>query len=300
VRAPPCLSRITPEYQPWGDCAPRPPVAARDCPSFFLGSGAVARSFNLTAYGGAGRRRGILGPPARRLRRPARCLGDRESSSQARLTVYEPCGSDLTNARRGPVAGRLLRPRAMISGPNAATYGDAGADDACPLLAARLRPALGSALSAPPRTWLHVSRRPKRTDFIGIRRFILRELVEASGHVAPSQRCQEALAELVASGLFNADLRLAARMLLFPAGPPHRPTEADALPALLLMGGCPAAGARPPRVRSASRRARPLPVESRRRRAALAVTASRRLRLLDAKAPWLPPWRDLLLVSIAG
>jgi ATP-dependent Lhr-like helicase len=117
------------------------------------------------------------------------------------------------------------------------------------------------------------------------------ELVEGSGLLRP--QVEEALAELVASGLVSSDSFAGLRALLAPsdrrgsgAGRRRRP----AIFAMEAAGRWALARRAPPQ-----RDARPEAVEH------LARTLLLRYgvvfwRLLEREAPWLPPWRDLLRI----
>jgi ATP-dependent helicase Lhr and Lhr-like helicase len=204
----------------------------------------------------------------------------------ARLAGYEPSWLD-DQCLAGRIAWARLRPRN--------TRANGGERSATPVrstpitLLARRHAPLWVALSAMPDAAALNSRAQAVLDHI--RQYgasFFDELVEGTGLLRP--QVEEALAELVASGLVNSDSFAGLRAMLVPA---DRRTGRRARRTAVF------------RIEDAGRWAlarRPQPGEARPEAVEhLARTLLLRYgvvfwRLLEREAPWLPPWRDLLRV----
>jgi ATP-dependent Lhr-like helicase len=205
----------------------------------------------------------------------------------ARLSGYEPTWLD-DQCRSGRIAWARLRPRNQR--PNS------GERTATPVrttpitLLARRHAPLWASLSATADPVALSSRAQTVADYI--RQYgasFFDELAEGTGLLGP--QVEEALAELVASGLVNSDSFAGLRALLVPAD---------------RRGGSRRRRAAVFRMEDAgrwalARRAQPLPQNKPEAIEHLARTLLLRYgmvfwRLIEREAPWLPPWRDLLRV----
>ena len=205
----------------------------------------------------------------------------------ARLTGYEPSWLD-DQCLSGRVAWARLRPRNVR--PNGSERTATPVRTTPITFLARRHAPLWAALSATPDAAPCSSKAQAVADFI--RQYgasFFDELVEGSGLLRP--QVEEALAELVASGLVNSDSFAGLRALLVPAD--RRTGRRGRRTALFRMED---AGRW-----ALARRAPPLPQTA---PAAVEHVARALLlrygvvfwRLLEREAPWLPPWRDLLRV----
>jgi ATP-dependent Lhr-like helicase len=204
----------------------------------------------------------------------------------ARLSGYEPAWLD-DQCLAGRIAWARLRPR--NARPNGSERNATPVRTTPITLLARRHATLWASLAAPVEPVPSSSRAQAVVDHIrqcGASFFD--ELVEGTGLLRP--QVEEALAELVASGLANSDSFAGLRALLVPAdrraGTRRRATVF--------------------RIEDAgrwalARRAQPLPQSKPEAVEHLARAVLLRYgvvfwRLLEREAPWLPPWRDLLRV----
>jgi ATP-dependent Lhr-like helicase len=205
----------------------------------------------------------------------------------ARLTGYEPSWLD-DQCLSGRVAWARLRPRNVR--PNGSERTATPVRTTPITFLARRHAPLWAALSATPDAAPCSSKAQAVADFI--RQYgasFFDELVEGSGLLRP--QVEEALAELVASGLVNSDSFAGLRALLVPAD--RRTGKRGRRTALFRMedaGRWALARRAPPQPQTA-----PAAVEHV-ARALLLRYGVVFWRLLEREAPWLPPWRDLLRV----
>jgi ATP-dependent Lhr-like helicase len=205
----------------------------------------------------------------------------------ARLSGYEPAWLD-DQCLSGRIAWARMRPRNMRP--------DGGARIATPVrstpitLLARRHAALWASLSAIADPGPLSSRAQAVADYI--RQYgasFFDELTEGTGLLGP--QVEEALAELVASGVVNSDSFAGLRALLVPAD--RRGNGRRRRAAVFRMED---AGRW-----ALARRAQPLPQGRPEAIEHLARTLLLRYgvvfwRLVEREAPWVPPWRDLLRV----
>ena len=205
----------------------------------------------------------------------------------ARLSGYEPAWLD-DRCLSGRIAWARMRPRNIRP--------DGGARIATPVrstpiaLLARRHAALWASLSAIADPVPLSSRAQAVADYI--RQYgasFFDELTEGIGLLGP--QVEEALAELVASGVVNSDSFAGLRALLVPAD--RRGSGRRRRTAVFRMED---AGRW-----ALARRAQPLPQGRPEAIEHLARTLLLRYgvvfwRLIEREAPWLPPWRDLLRV----
>jgi ATP-dependent Lhr-like helicase len=205
----------------------------------------------------------------------------------ARLSGYEPSWLD-DQCLSGRIAWARLRPRNTRPNANERT---ATPVRTTPItLLARRHAALWASLSATADPVALNSRAQTVADYI--RQYgasFFDELVDGTGLLGP--QVEEALAELVASGLVNSDSFAGLRALLVPAD--RRGGGRRRRAALFRMED---AGRW-----ALARRAQPLPQGKPEAIEHLARTLLLRYgvvfwRLIEREAPWLPPWRDLLRV----
>jgi ATP-dependent helicase Lhr and Lhr-like helicase len=205
----------------------------------------------------------------------------------ARLGGYEPSWLD-DQCLSGRVAWARLRPR--NARPNASERNAAPVRSTPITLLARRHAALWASLPAIADPALLSSRAQAVADYI--RQYgasFFDELVEGTGLLGP--QVEEALGELVASGVVNSDSFAGLRALLVPAD--RRGNQRRRRAALF-------------RIEDAgrwtlARRAQPLPQAKPEAVEHLARTLLLRYgvvfwRLIEREAPWLPPWRELLRV----
>jgi ATP-dependent helicase Lhr and Lhr-like helicase len=205
----------------------------------------------------------------------------------ARLSGYEPTWLD-DQCLSGRIAWARLRPR--NARPNGGERSAAPVRSTPITLLARRHAALWASLSAAADPVALSSRAQAVADYI--RQYgasFFDELVEGTELLRP--QVEEALAELVASGLVNSDSFAGLRALLVPAG--RRGNGRRRRAALFRMED---AGRW-----ALARRAQPLPKAEPEAVEHLARTLLLRYgvvfwRLIEREAPWLPPWRDLLRV----
>ncbi|HEX4186122.1 MAG TPA: helicase-related protein, partial [Stellaceae bacterium] len=206
----------------------------------------------------------------------------------ARLSGYEPSWLD-DQCLSGRIAWARLRPRSVR--PNGSERSAAPVRSTPITLLARRYAPLWASLSATGDPVVALSSRAEAVaDYI--RRYgasFFDELVEGTGLLRP--QVEEALAELVASGLVNSDSFAGLRALLVPAD--RRGNGRRRRAALFRMDDA-GRWALP-------RRAPPLPEVKPAAVEHLARTLLLRYgvvfwRLIEREAPWLPPWRDLLRV----
>jgi ATP-dependent Lhr-like helicase len=203
----------------------------------------------------------------------------------ARLDGYEPSWLD-DQCLSGRIAWARLRPR--NSRPDGGERSPSPVRTTPITLLARRHAALWTSLSAVEEPVRPSSRAKAVLD--QIREFgalFFDELVEGSGLLRP--QVEEALAELVATGLVNSDSFAGLRALLMPAD--RRSGRRRRAP----LFGMADAGRWALARRAAPNQTRPEAVEH------LARTLLLRYgvvfwRLIEREAPWLPPWRDLLRV----
>jgi ATP-dependent Lhr-like helicase len=205
----------------------------------------------------------------------------------ARLTGYEPSWLD-DQCLAGRVAWARLRPRSARSSGNDRNATPVRTTPVT--LLARRYASLWASLSASADAVQLSLRAQTVIDYI--RQYgasFFDELVEGTGLLRP--QLEEALAELVASGLVSSDSFAGLRALLVPAD---------------RRGGGRRRRAALFRIEDAgrwalARRAQPLPQAKPEAVEHLARTLLLRYgvvfwRLIEREAPWLPPWRDLLRV----
>jgi ATP-dependent helicase Lhr and Lhr-like helicase len=205
----------------------------------------------------------------------------------ARLTEYEPTWLD-DQCLSGRIAWVRLRPRSAAPHRSARTVSPVRTTPIT--LLARRHAALWASLSTAGDAPALSSRAQNVADYI--REYgasFFDELVEGTGLLRP--QVEEALAELVASGLINSDSFAGLRALLMPAD--RRGSGRRRRAALF-------------RIEDAgrwtlTRRAHPQPQAKPEAVEHLARTLLLRYgvvfwRLIEREAPWLPPWRDLLRV----
>jgi ATP-dependent Lhr-like helicase len=205
----------------------------------------------------------------------------------ARLAEYEPTWLD-DQCLSGRIAWARLRPR--NAAPNRSERTASPVRTTPITLLARRHAALWASLSAGADATALSSRAQNVADYI--RHYgasFFDELVEGTGLLRP--QVEEALAELVASGLVNSDSFAGLRALLVPAD---------------RRGGGRRRRAALFRIEDAgrwtlARRAQSLPQAKPEAIEHLARTLLLRYgvvfwRLIEREAPWLPPWRDLLRV----
>ena len=205
----------------------------------------------------------------------------------ARLSGYEPSWLD-DQCLAGRISWARLRPRS--GRPNGSERSAAPVRSTPITLLARRHNALWSSLSGTVDPVTLNSRAQTVADYI--RQYgasFFDELVDGTGLLGP--QVEEALAELVASGLVNSDSFAGLRALLVPAD---------------RRGGGRRRRAAVFRMEDAgrwalARRARALPQGKPEAIEHLARTLLLRYgvvfwRLIEREAPWLPPWRDLLRV----
>jgi ATP-dependent Lhr-like helicase len=217
----------------------------------------------------------------------------------ARIAGYEPAWLD-DHCLAGRIAWARLTPR--TAKPNGAASRGASPVRTTPItLLARRRAALWAALSPPPDAAVPSGRAQAVVAAITAHgASFFDELVEATGLLAP--QVEEALAELVALGLVNADSFGGLRALLVPAD--RRPSMGGGRRRRrALLFGMEDAGRW-----ALARRARPASAAAPADALAdgeavehLARTLLRRYgvvfwRLIEREAPWLPPWREILRV----
>jgi len=205
----------------------------------------------------------------------------------ARLADYEPSWLD-DQCLSGRILWARLRPR--NTRPNGSERTATPVRTTPVTFLARRHALLWAALSATPDAVPRSSKAQAVADFI--RQYgasFFDEMVEGTGLLRP--QVEEALAELVASGLVNSDSFAGLRALLVPAD--RRTGRRGRRTALFRMED---AGRW-----ALARRAPPQPQTA----AAAVEHVARALllrygvvfwRLLEREAPWLPPWRDLLRV----
>jgi ATP-dependent Lhr-like helicase len=204
----------------------------------------------------------------------------------ARIDGYEPAWLD-NQCLSGRITWARLRPRNQR--PNGSDRNATPVRTTPITLLARRHAALWASLSANPEPVPLSSRAQAVADCI--RQYgasFFDELVESTGLLRP--QVEEALAELVASGLVSSDSFAGLRALLVPA---DRRTGRRRRAAVFRMED---AGRW-----ALARRAQPLPKLSPDAIEHLARTLLLRYgvvfwRLIEREAPWLPPWRDLLRV----
>jgi ATP-dependent Lhr-like helicase len=205
----------------------------------------------------------------------------------ARLAGYEPSWLD-DQCLSGRIAWARLRPRNVR--PNGSERTATPVRTTPITFVARRHTPLWAALSDTPGATPCSSKAQAVADFI--RQYgasFFDELVEGTGLLRP--QVEEALAELVASGLVNSDSFAGLRALLVPAD--RRTGRRSRRTALF-------------RIEDAGRwvLARRVPPQPQTVPAAVEHVARALLlrygvvfwRLLEREAPWLPPWRDLLRV----
>jgi ATP-dependent Lhr-like helicase len=205
----------------------------------------------------------------------------------ARLSGYEPTWLD-DQCLSGRIAWARLRPRSIR--PNGSERSAAPVRSTPITLLARRYAPLWASLSATVDPVALSSRAQAVADYI--RQYgasFFDELVEGTGLLRP--QVEEALAELVASGLVNSDSFAGLRALLVPAD--RRGNGRRRRAALFRMED---AGRW-----ALARRVQPPPQVKPEGVEHLARTLLLRYgvvfwRLLEREAPWLPPWRDLLRV----
>jgi len=206
----------------------------------------------------------------------------------ARLGGYEPSWLD-DQCLAGRIAWARLRPRSVR--PNGSERSAAPVRSTPITLLARRHTPLWASLSAIADAVALSSRAQAVADCIqqyGASFFD--ELVEGTGLLGP--QVEEALAELVASGLVNSDSFAGLRALLVPAD--RRGTGRRRRAALFRMEDA-GRWALARRAQSVPPQVKPEAIEH------LARTLLLRYgvvfwRLIEREAPWLPPWRDLLRV----
>jgi ATP-dependent helicase Lhr and Lhr-like helicase len=205
----------------------------------------------------------------------------------ARLTEYEPAWLD-DQCLSGRIAWARLRPRSAAANRSERTSSPVRTTPIT--LLARRHAALWASLSTTADAPDLSSRAQSVNDYIrqcGASFFD--ELVEGTGLLRP--QVEEALAELVASGLVNSDSFAGLRALLVPAdrrGGGRRRRAAVFRMEDAGRWALARRGQSPPQVK-------PEAVEHL-ARALLLRYGVVFWRLLEREAPWLPPWRDLLRV----
>ncbi|TMJ58223.1 MAG: DEAD/DEAH box helicase [Alphaproteobacteria bacterium] len=205
----------------------------------------------------------------------------------ARLAGYEPSWLD-DQCLSGRIAWARLRPRSTR--PNGGERNPTPVRTTPITFLARRNTPLWAAQSAGPDAVPCSAKAQAVADFI--RQYgasFFDELVEGTGLLRP--QVEEALAELVASGLVNSDSFAGLRALLVPAD--RRTGRRGRRTALFRMedaGRWALARRAPPQPQTA-----PAAVEHV-ARALLLRYGVVFWRLLEREAPWLPPWRDLLRV----
>jgi len=205
----------------------------------------------------------------------------------ARLSGYEPTWLD-DQCLSGRIAWARLRPR--NTRPNGSERTATPVRTTPITLLARRHAALWASLSGTGDPGALSSRAQVVADYV--RQYgasFFDELIEGTGLLRP--QVEEALAELVASGLVNSDSFAGLRALLVP--PERRGNRRRRRAALFRMED---AGRW-----ALARRAQPLPQVKPEAVEHLARTLLLRYgvvfwRLIEREAPWLPPWRDLLRV----
>jgi len=203
----------------------------------------------------------------------------------ARLSGYEPSWLD-DQCLSGRIAWARLRPR--LARPNGSERAASPVRSTPITLLARRHAAFWASLSEIADPPLLGTRAQAVVDYIrqnGASFFD--ELVEGTRLLGP--QIEEALAELVGSGLVNSDSFAGLRALLVPAD--RRGNQRRRRTALFRMED---AGRW-----ALARRAQPLPQGKPEAIEHLARTLLLRYgvvfwRLIEREAPWLPPWRDLL------
>jgi len=204
-----------------------------------------------------------------------------------RLSGYEPTWLD-DQCLSGRIAWARLRPRSAR--PNGSERGAAPVRSTPITLLARRHAMLWASLSAAADPIALSPRAHTVADYI--RQYgasFFDELVEGTGLLRP--QVEEALAELVASGLVSSDSFAGLRALLVPAD--RRGGGRRRRAAVFRMDD---AGRW-----ALARRAKPQPQSGPAAVEHLARTLLLRYgvvfwRLIEREAPWLPPWRDLLRV----
>jgi ATP-dependent helicase Lhr and Lhr-like helicase len=204
-----------------------------------------------------------------------------------RLSGYEPTWLD-DQCLSGRIAWARLRPRSAR--PNGSERSAAPVRSTPITLVARRHAALWASLSAAADPIALSPRAQSVADYI--RQYgasFFDELVEGTGLLRP--QVEEALAELVASGLVNSDSFAGLRALLVPAD--RRGNGRRRRAAVFRMED---AGRW-----ALARRAQPPPQVKPEAIEHLARTLLLRYgvvfwRLIEREAPWLPPWRELLRV----
>ena len=204
----------------------------------------------------------------------------------ARLTEYEPTWLD-DQCLSGRIAWARLRLRSAV--PNRSERAASPVRTTPITLLARRHGALWASLSGTADAAVLSSRAQRVADYI--RQYgasFFDELVEGTGLLRP--QVEEALAELVASGLVNSDSFAGLRALLVPADRRGGGRRRAALFRIEDAGRW-----------TLARRAQPLPQAKPEAIEHLARTLLLRYgvvfwRLIEREAPWLPPWRDLLRV----
>ena len=205
----------------------------------------------------------------------------------ARLTEYEPAWLD-DQCLSGRIAWARLRPRS--AGPNRSERTASPVRTTPITLLARRHAVLWASLSAAADAPALSSRAQNVADFIhqyGASFFD--ELAEGTGLLRP--QIEEALAELVASGLVTSDSFAGLRALLVPADRRGGGRRRRAALFRIEDAGRWTLARRP----QSLPQARPEAIEH------LARTLLLRYgvvfwRLIEREAPWLPPWRDLLRI----
>jgi ATP-dependent Lhr-like helicase len=209
----------------------------------------------------------------------------------ARLDGYEPSWLD-DQCLAGRIAWARLRPR--NTRPNGGERSASPVRTTPITFLARRHAGLWASLSSTEDPVCPSSRAEAVADYI--RHYgasFFDELVDGTGLLRP--QVEEALAELVASGLVNSDSFAGLRALLAP--PDRRGPRAGGRRRRTNIFGMQDAGrwALARRAQPPQQQARPEAIEH------LARTLLLRYgvvfwRLLEREAPWLPPWRDLLRV----
>jgi ATP-dependent Lhr-like helicase len=205
----------------------------------------------------------------------------------ARLAEYEPSWLD-DQCLSGRIVWARLRPRSAR--PGGSERNPAPVRTTPITLLARRHAPLWASLSVPADTAGLSSRARAVADHIGqFGASFFDELVEGTGLLRP--QVEEALSELVATGLVNSDSFAGLRALLVPAD--RRTGRRGRRAALFQMED---AGRW-----ALARRAQPQPQTGTAAAEHLARTLLLRYgvvfwRVLEREAPWLPPWRDLLRV----
>jgi ATP-dependent Lhr-like helicase len=205
----------------------------------------------------------------------------------ARLTEYEPAWLD-DQCLSGRIAWARLRPR--NTSPNRSERTASPVRTTPITLLARRHAALWASLSVAADATALSSRAKTIADYI--RRYgasFFDELVEGTGLLRP--QVEEALAELVASGMVNSDSFAGLRALLVPADRRGGGRRRRAAVFRIEDAGRWTLARRA----SAQPQVKPEAIEH------LARTLLLRYgvvfwRLIEREAPWLPPWRDLLRV----